>query len=994
MAMTIEELQVLITAETRGLRSELNNLRSQIRQTTSHVERETNKINKSFSAIASSIKAATVAALGFIAVKGMTEYAKDSVKSFGEMEASLQNVQRTLGQSATTIMDWANNQAAAFGMAKDQAIVYSNTMSLLVSSFIKDQQAAADATQNLLENAGIIASRTGRTIDDVLMRITSGLRGETEAIEDLGIFVQQSVLEQSNAFKQLANGQSWDQLSEFTKQQIRMYAILEQTMAKYGDTMGSGVSTSIGQLTVQLRNLKTEIGEAFAPVVNAAIPYLLTLIEYLRKATEWVRAFTVALFGVSKTKGVKSENKALNDFNKGLQTGAGGANAVASGLDQSAKNAKKLKSVLAGFDEINKLDFGNGADANKDAPSVAIPDMKPFEMPPIEETEIMKSAKETAEKLRRIFEGIKIVWNNFFTPWQQAFAKYAPQMKADMMRLVSSIGDIFRTIGTTLNSIFKHDGYKQFADGMVGTLTELNGLFVDIFQGTIAPLLIGFFEGFNPDKNPAMDRFMTKLGDVSQSIMACVSAIRDHMQPVFEKMKPLFEELGRLISDVLIGAFNWLMELLKGFYDRMNPDNNPAMARLIEEFGKLIDIISSAVSAIREHLAPVLEKLEPLFKTIGSVIADIVIGAIGWLIELFKGFFETIDPSKNPAMASLIEKIGVVGEKLNNLVQIVGESLIPIFDALKPVFKFVGEIIASFIIETLQSLLGLLEGIIEFLTGVFTGDWEKTWNGLKEIVINVVELVILKKLGTFVKSIGNLFNPLKKFFKDLWTGIKDKFDEIFGFFGGIATKAKNRVLSPFEKIGGWFRERFESARNAVSDKLGVLGGYASKAYNAVTSPFKAIGNWFRKIFDGVTSAVKGSLNFLIDAMNKVISGLNSLKIDIPDWVPKLGGKTFGINIPNIPRLARGGVVDRETMFIAGEAGKEAVMPLEHNTGWISQLASKIASQNPQANQRQPTITNDRPLEVVLQVGQTKLGRVVIKSINQLQKQEGRVLLEL
>lgn len=88
-------------------------------------------------------------------------------------------------------------------------------------------------------------------------------------------------------------------------------------------------------------------------------------------------------------------------------------------------------------------------------------------------------------------------------------------------------------------------------------------------------------------------------------------------------------------------------------------------------------------------------------------------------------------------------------------------------------------------------------------------------------------------------------------------------------------------------------------------------------------------------------------NAVVGGVNKVIDALNGLSFDIPDWVPEFGGKTFGFSIPklstvSLPRLATGGIVDGATPLIAGEAGKEAIVPLERNTGWIDAIASKLA----------------------------------------------------
>ena len=88
---------------------------------------------------------------------------------------------------------------------------------------------------------------------------------------------------------------------------------------------------------------------------------------------------------------------------------------------------------------------------------------------------------------------------------------------------------------------------------------------------------------------------------------------------------------------------------------------------------------------------------------------------------------------------------------------------------------------------------------------------------------------------------------------------------------------------------------------------------------------------------------KGFINVLIGGVNALIKGLNKLKINIPDWVPEFGGKSIGFNIPLIPKLAKGGVVDKATLAMIGEQGKEVVMPLENNTQWIDKLADKIST---------------------------------------------------
>ncbi len=109
------------------------------------------------------------------------------------------------------------------------------------------------------------------------------------------------------------------------------------------------------------------------------------------------------------------------------------------------------------------------------------------------------------------------------------------------------------------------------------------------------------------------------------------------------------------------------------------------------------------------------------------------------------------------------------------------------------------------------------------------------------------------------------------------------------------------------------------------------------------------------------------MNFLISQLNSFILGVN--KIKIPDWVPAVGGKS--LNIPTIPRLSKGGIVNRATLALVGEAGKEAVMPLENNTGWINELAGKLSERG----------GNGQPIQLTVQIGEDTLIEKLIDGLN-------------
>ena len=231
-------------------------------------------------------------------------------------------------------------------------------------------------------------------------------------------------------------------------------------------------------------------------------------------------------------------------------------------------------------------------------------------------------------------------------------------------------------------------------------------------------------------------------------------------------------------------------------------------------------------------------------------------------------------------------------------------------------------IVATAITEQVGNLLDAFGGFIDFISGVFSGDWDKAWNGIKAIF----------------KAITDSFESL----------IKD----------------------PINKGLDWIKTTFT---------------------NGWKTSWEGCKKIFTGIWDGIASAVRGPMNIIIDAINKVIRGLNKLQIDIPDWVPGFGGETWGINIPSIPRLARGGIVDGATFmgnYIAGEAGKEMIVPLE-NTSFVDKLASALGNAVLMAMQFNSRGSSEQaPTEAIFEMDGREFARAIIPPIRRELKRTG------
>lgn len=193
-----------------------------------------------------------------------------------------------------------------------------------------------------------------------------------------------------------------------------------------------------------------------------------------------------------------------------------------------------------------------------------------------------------------------------------------------------------------------------------------------------------------------------------------------------------------------------------------------------------------------------------------------------------------------------------------------------------------------------------------------------------------------------------------------------------GVWGGIK--------GAFGNVSDWFKNTF------------------ADAWSKVKNVFTAGGVIFDGIKEGISDTFKTVVNALIDGINKIISVpfktingmLNKIRnVNVLGITPFSGlWKENPLAVPQIPKLARGGIVDSPTLAMIGEKGTEAVVPLENNTGWMDTLAQKVAAAVSQA-----VSTNGNNIgDIVIKFEEMTLGRAAIKSINAVQRNVGTTLL--
>lgn len=284
---------------------------------------------------------------------------------------------------------------------------------------------------------------------------------------------------------------------------------------------------------------------------------------------------------------------------------------------------------------------------------------------------------------------------------------------------------------------------------------------------------------------------------------------------------------------------------------------------------------------------------------------------------------------------------GVFGNIVSVISTVANAIIVPFQNFLafvSPIFNTLWQIVSSIFILIVAVVATAIESIAQPFIWLFQ-NWQTVWNnicgfvstiwnmivGVVTAYINTMNAIISAIVNTIMAVISpivnwindNIIQPIANFFSGLWNGIVQG---VTGFIQGVMN-----VISP---ITNWIN----------SNIVQPVSRFFSGLWNGIVQGINGLAAGIKNVFSSIVGIIKAPINAIIGGVNTVIRGLNSIKV--PDWVPGLGGAHP--NFPTIPMLAKGGVVDNATMAIIGESGKEAVMPLENNTGWITNLAGQLA----------------------------------------------------
>lgn len=938
-----EELKIIIKAVTDSAKKAVKEVRSEIEGLGTSAKSSSGKVGVAMKGIA---KGAAIAIAAIVAVtaaivalgKKSLETAKQHAKlvaAFQAVGASAKNAEQTYNG----LYRFLGDKDKATEAASHLALIARNQEQLAEWTKISQGIYARFGDSLPIEGLTEAANETLR-VGKVTGTLADALNwaGVSEDEFNAKLATTTSYEEREALLRTTLNG-LYSEAAEIYEKNNKALLEYNESQARSDAAMREAGSAVLPLLTA-LNNLGTAIFNVLKPALDAIIPPIATFVNWIAKAISSVASFFGLLTGQSSS--ITSTAKGLGSAASSAQnlgTGMGQAEEAAEGVAQAAEEAKRS---TMGFDELNIVSSGQsgaGKGAGNNGSGASTP---PYANNGGFESSVFDTQVQQMEsgsggfvaKIKEIFAEIATLFEPTVKAWTAGF----------------------ETIKNAWNEAKPHflNGFIEIQDAFVSLGTYLLGDFipsiVNSFSTNLAPLITDVF-GFI-------------LVEVSKT---------------FEWLSGL---INQITNDIVIPALETIKNIATGLFE--------AIGNAWAGFGQpFLDGVGALLDNLRGHVDNIYnEIILPIWNSTKEFVNDV------W------------DNTLQPFVQKVIETVLEIGTELTILYN---ETLAPIIDWLISVaapqiehaFDAVVQILKTTIetvITVVSSVLDALTGLIKFIVGVFTGDWQKAWEGLKSFFKGIWESIVEIFKGAW-QIIKDIFTPMVEWFQELWNKTKEVFSTVGSWFKEKFTAAWQSIKQVFSPMVNFFKEKWEGVKAVFAPVKEYLATKFSDAWAAIKQVFSPFASFFSglwstikttfstlgtKIGTAIGDSVKAGINGIISAIERIINGGIDLINGAIDLINEIPGVSIShLSGLSLPRLAIGGIVTDDTLAHIGEGGyKEAVLPLDRNTEWMDRLADRIASRN------------NTPSRIVLQVDGKELGWATIGAINSITNQTGRVQLAI
>lgn len=466
-----------------------------------------------------------------------------------------------------------------------------------------------------------------------------------------------------------------------------------------------------------------------------------------------------------------------------------------------------------------------------------------------------------------------------------------------------SAKEVFNMLVNELDGLENTTEGYNIGVGLLGTMYE------DLGQEAV--LALSNTEGAINSASDAMAQMDASAYDTLESSLSQLGRTvkAEVVQPIAEELTPAIKDAVNFVNDRVGPSVDWLLSHLPEVGIVLGTIGSIVAAMkwgsITAQLGKLSGGFSSLMSALGKIPGPAL--------AIIAVVAALAAGFV-YLWKTNEDFRNNVTAVWEELQGSFSELGGTISEMLNQLMPLISQIASTVLTA----FGQIAAAVLPILIQLINTILPIITQIISAVLPVLV----EILNALTPILNMVISLLqpILNLIISLVTPILNLImtaiTPLIEIFTTLISSILQPIMPILSAVANVITSVLGSAIQAIQPIIQGLTSVFQGLIDFIT---GVFSGNWSQAWNGVVQVFGGL-------WDSLVGIVKAPINAVIGLINKAIGALNGISVTIPDWVPVVGGNTFGINIPTIPMLAAGGFTDG--VSIAGEAGMEAVISFD------------------------------------------------------------------
>ena len=703
--MTLEELKVVITAETSGLKKELDSLKTQLSKTEKTVTKTTGGIKKALSSITKGFTATAI-------VYGLIKVGKQAVQTASDLQEVQNVVEVSFGSMSAEVDKFAENALKKFGLSKLSAKQFASTFMAMSNGMGIAAEAGKNMSLNLTALAGDLASFRNVEQDVAFTALKSVFTGETETLKNFGIVMTEANLEAYALSQGITK--SYSAMSQAEKVALRYSFVLNATKNAQGDF----VRTS-NNWANQVRILKEQFKELAGIIGNGLLKVLQPLIILLNKVLGLAISVANSLSQAFGGKKIKESSTSVSNMASGMSDIASGAEDTSSGLDSADKSAKKLKRTLAGFDQLNVLSNPDSGSSTSSGAGGGGGDITGLANASYISTE--EEVQSGVSKADEYFKQVSEIYHKWFDN--------LPKLKINFDK-EQALEDI-----------------KGIGLDILNTISGLGSFVITI--------------GINLANDLDIGKLTNDFISLVKSVTGLASSLTDVLVPAFEKLydiglKPVVEWIGEKVHD----AFKTLSGILEDFA-KFVEDN----AEGFKAWGEILGVVAKAIWSIIE---PMADAAWNTFKGLVLAIYEVFKLLLKILLEVGKALVKVVkDPKQawddfksyvGSFFDNMKNQAGSAGSGIKDAFKVIPEWFRTTFTRawtnVKNVFSKGGKVFTGIKDGILSGLKSVINALIRGINKVVA----IPFNGLNA-ALNKLKNVKILGHKPFSKLIGNISVP-------------------------------------------------------------------------------------------------------------------------------------------------------------------------------------------------------------------------------------------